>query len=92
LKAGMDKMQITNIVAPGDRIDGLLLRPDKVQTFGVIDPIAGEAVAVMLTPYDGDVGFSKPLTVVIPAEKIDLFIELLRTAQERLLKAQGGAA
>ena len=85
-------MQLTNIVSPGDRVDGLILRPDQVQTFGMIDPIAGEAVAVMLTPYDGDVGFSKPLTVVIPVEKIETFIELIRTAQQRLPKAEGGVA
>ena len=89
---GMDETQLTNIVSPGDRVDGLILRPEQVQTFGMIDPIAGEAVAVMLTPHDGDVGFSKPLTVVIPVEKIGLFIDLIRAAEARLPKPQGGVA
>ena len=79
-----------NIMAPGDRIGGQLLRPDKVQTFGMIDPISGEAIGIMLTPYDGDEHFSSPVTLVIPVEKIDTYIELIRTAQQRLPKAEGG--
>ena len=63
-----------NIMAPGDRIGGQLLRPDKVQTFGMIDPISGEAIGIMLTPFDGDEQFSKPVTLVIPVEKIDTYI------------------
>jgi hypothetical protein len=81
-----------NIMAPGDRIGGQLLRPDKVQTFGMIDPISGEAIGIMLTPYDGDEQFSKPVTLVIPVEKIETYIELIRTAQQRLPKAEGGVA
>jgi len=80
-----------NIMAPGDRIGGQLLRPDKVQTFGMIDPISGEAIGIMLTPYDGDEQFSKPVTLVIPVEKIDTYIELIRTAQQRLPKTAGVA-
>lgn len=81
-----------NIMAPGDRIGGQLLRPDKVQTFGMIDPISGEAIGIMLTPYDGDEQFSSPVTLVIPVEKIETYIELIRTAQQRLPKAEGGVA
>ena len=81
-----------NIMAPGDRIGGPLLRPEKVQTFGMIDPISGEAIGIMLTPYDGDEQFSKPVTLVIPVEKIETYIELIRTAQQRLPKAEGGVA
>ena len=79
-----------NIMAPGDRIGGHLLRPDKVQTFGMIDPICGEAIGITLTPYDGDEQFSNPVTLVIPVEKIETYIELIRTAQQRLPKAEGG--
>lgn len=79
-----------NLMAPGDRIVGQLLRPDKVQTFGMIDPISGEAIGIMLTPYDGDEQFSDPVTVIIPVEKIETYIELIRTAQQRLPKAEGG--
>ena len=79
-----------NIMAPGDRIGGQLLRPDKVQTFGMIDPISGEAIGIMLTPFDGDAQFSNPVTLVIPVEKIETYIELIRTAQQRLPKTEGG--
>ena len=81
-----------NIMAPGDRIGGQLLRPDKVQTFGMIDPICGEAIGIMLTPYDGDEQFSNPVTLIIAVEKIETYIELIRTAQQRLPKAEGGVA
>jgi len=79
-----------NIMAPGDRISGHLLRPDKVQTFGMIDPISGEAIGIMLTPHDGDEQFRNPVTLVIPVEKIETYIELIRAAQQRLPKAEGG--
>ncbi len=79
-----------NIMAPGDRIGGQMLRPNKVQTFGMIDPISGEAIGIMLTPHDGDEQFCNPVTVVIPVEKIEIYIELIRTAQQRLPKAEGG--
>jgi hypothetical protein len=78
------------IIVPGDRLGEQLLRPDKVQTFGMIDPIAGEAIGIMLTPYAGDAEFTKPVTLVIPVEKIDTYIDLIRTAQQRLPKAEGG--
>jgi len=81
-----------NIMAPGDRVGGQLLRPEKVQTFGMIDPISGEAIGIMLTPHDGDEQFSNPVTLVIPVEKIETFIELIRTAQQRLPKTEGGIA
>jgi hypothetical protein len=80
------------ILAPGDKLGGQLFRPDQVQTFCMLDPIAGEAVGIVLTPYEGDQQFSDPVTIVIPVEKIETFIELIRTAQERLPKAEGGVA
>jgi hypothetical protein len=46
----------------------------------------------MLTPHDGDEQFSNPVTLVIPVEKIETYIELIRTAQQRLPKAEGGVA
>ena len=79
------------IVAPGDRIGGQLQRPDKVQTFGMIDPMSGEAIGIMLTRHDGDEQFRNPVTVVIPVEKIETYIELIRTAQQRLPKTAGVA-
>jgi|HubBroStandDraft_1064217.scaffolds.fasta_scaffold2208090_1 hypothetical protein len=78
------------ILEPGDRVSEQLLRPDKVQTFGMIDPIAGEAIGIMMTPYADDAEFTKPVTLVIPVEKIDAYIDLIRTAQQRLPKAEGG--
>lgn len=78
------------IVTPGDRLASQMLRPDKVQTFGMIDPISGEAIGIMLVPFEGDAEFSEPVTLVIPVEKIDTYIELIRTAQQRLPKTEGG--
>ena len=80
------------IMLPGDVFENELLRPDKVHTVGMIDPIAGEAIGITLVPYEGDPGFSKPLTVVIPVEKIDVYIDLIRAAQQRLQQAQSGVA
>jgi hypothetical protein len=55
-----------------------------VSTVCILDPICGEAVGIVLTPYDGE-EFNNPVTLVMPTEKID------STAQERLPKPQGGA-
>ena len=47
-------------------------------------------IGIMLTPFDGDAQFSNPVTLVIPVEKIETYIELIRTAQQRLPKTEGG--
>lgn len=72
------------IMLPGDKISGQFIRPNEVSTVCILDPICGEAVGIVLTPYDGE-EFNNPVTLVMPTEKID------STAQERLPKPQGGA-
>ena len=89
----MDEVQITNSISPGDRVEGPFLRPDKVRTFGVIDPVSGDpAIAVILAPHDGDPDFQKPVTVLVPLGKLEFFIKLIRTAQALLPKSDGGSA
>ena len=89
----MDEVQITNRISPGDKVEGPFLRPDKIRTLGVIDPVSGDqAIAVIMAPHSGDLKFPKPVTLLIPLEKLELYIKLIRTAQALQARTGGGSA
>ena len=89
----MNDVQITDSISPGDKLEGPFLRPDKIRTLGVIDPLSGdEAIAVILAPQAGDLHFEKPVTLLVPLQKIEFFIKLIRTAQALLPNTDGGKA
>jgi hypothetical protein len=89
----MDEIEITDSVSPGDKIEGPLLRPDKVKTFVLSDPVSGDlAIAVTILPHEGDPDFPKPIIVLVPLAKVEFFIKLIRTAQALIPTAEGGSA
>lgn len=89
----MDEVQITNTISPGDRVEGPFLRPDKIRTLGLIDPISGDqTIGIIITPHAGDPDFTMPVTLLVPLEKLELYIKLIRTAQALQAKTGVGSA
>jgi hypothetical protein len=89
----MKEVQISDESSPGDKVEGPFLRPAKFEMFGMADHLtAGNAIAIRLLPYGGDVDFAKPVTVVVQVDDIEFFMRLIRTAQALMPKAEGGSA
>ena len=91
--SGVYEVQITNEIGPGDKVEGLFLRPDKIRTLGVVDPVSGDhSIGIIITPHAGDPEFPEPVTLLLPFEKLEYFVKLLRTAEALASKADGGSA
>ena len=66
---------------PGDDIEGPIMRPDHVWVHGAVDwQNGGLAIAMRLTPTPGD-DYKEPVVVLIPVERVEVFIGLIRAAQ-----------
>jgi hypothetical protein len=69
---------------PGDDIEGPILRPEHVWVHGAIDWLSGgQAIAMRLAPPPGD-DYKEPVVVLIPVERVEVFIGLIRMAQALL--------
>ena len=69
---------------PGDPIEGPILRPDRVWVHGAVDWLSGgHAIAMRLMPAEGD-HYKEPVVILIPVERIEILIGLIRGAQALL--------
>jgi len=67
----------------GEKIKGILLRPELVQVLGVIDPAsAGYAVAIRLMPAPGDE--KEPAVIMVPLENVPALMRLIQDASDEL--------
>ena len=67
----------------GEKIEGILLRPEQVQVLGVIDPAtAGYAVAIRLMPAPGEA--KEPAVIMVPLENVPALIRLIQDASDEL--------
>lgn len=74
----------SNGPVPGDDIEGPIMRPDHVWVHGAVDWLTGGlAIAMRLTPPPGD-DYKEPVIVLIPVERAEVFIGLIRMAQALL--------
>ena len=68
----------------GEKIEGILLRPELVQVLGVIDPAtAGYAVAIKLMPAPDET--KEPAVIMVPLENVPTLIRLIQDASDELL-------
>jgi hypothetical protein len=89
----MGKVQITNDVRPGDKLDGPFLRPAQFRAIALVDhQTGGQAIAIEAIPPAGDPAFTKPVIFVVQISDLDTFVETLRTAQRLLPNFDGGSA
>jgi len=71
------------ILSLGEKIEGILLRPELVQVLGVIDPAtAGYAVAIRLMPAPGEA--KEPAVIMVPLENVPGLIRLIQDASDEL--------
>lgn len=69
---------------PGDDIEGPVMRPDHVWVYGAVDWQTGNhAIVMRLMPRPGD-DYNEPVVLLIPVERVDAVIGLIRMAQALL--------
>jgi hypothetical protein len=77
------KMDIPDVYKAGEDLPGPMLRPHRIWTMGVVDRLDDSAaVAMILEPGGAVPNFDNTMTVLVPLDRVDAVIDLLRAAQK----------
>jgi hypothetical protein len=73
---------VSSGIQPGQELPGTMLRPEIFEAIGAIDGVTGgDVVALVMKPGGALPNFDEPMTILIPVDRIDLLINMLRVGK-----------